>query len=235
MKKVVIFFIVLLPGTLISFGQCDNTLTPAQNPSVAYRLRGNRCEGTYSAQVGAPSMDIAGFTIGPLSYKLERNEIIKIRNTRNSPISIRSSALLIGTYYRMDASLRSMDTLRWAINDVLLDLGIPSKYLGVYGFVGSEQAKTYIPVKPVSSISDSSNIKLYLIIRPATKVNNARYRYGLATQALGEYIMAESSNSRQTITIILPENLRGVYNIEIAASLEPGNTLVTRQYKLMIQ
>src|SRR5687768_5686689 len=104
--KVLFFIIILLQSKIDSFGQCDSRLAPAQNGTVAYKFRGNRCEGAYSAQVGAPSMEIAGFTIGPLSYNLERSEIIKIKNFTKSPISIRSSALSIGTYYRMDASLK---------------------------------------------------------------------------------------------------------------------------------
>ena len=110
--KVLCLVIILIQSNLTSFGQCDERLAPAQNPTVAYRFRGNRCEGAYSAQVGAPSLEIAGFTIGTLSYNLERNEIIKIKNFTGFPIFIRSSALSIGTYYRMDASLKKGDTFK---------------------------------------------------------------------------------------------------------------------------
>ena len=235
MKKILVFFIVLLQSKLVSFGQCDNTLAPAQNPSVAYRLRGNRCEGTYSAQVGAPSMEVAGFTIGTLSYNLERNEIIKIKNFMKFTIFIRSSALSLGTYYRMDASLKPKDTLIWAVRDVLLDLEIPAKNLGVYGWFGSEHEKTYLPVKPVSSSFIEADKKSYLIIRPSTRVIKAKYRYALSGQSLGNYKDAISSNAKQSISIVLPGDLNGVYNIEVAAMLQSGTDWVVKQYKFMIQ
>jgi hypothetical protein len=234
MKKILTFLPVLY-SQLICFGQCDNTLTPAQNPTVAYRFRGNRCEGTYSAQVGAPSMEIAGFTIGPLLYNLDRNEIIKIKNLREFPISIRSSALSIGTYYRMDASLSSNDTLNWAVRDVLFDLRIPARYLGVYGWVGSQQEKTYLPVKAISSNSNEADEKLYLIVRPSARVTRAKYRYALEGQALGGHKDANLVNAQKSISIVLPDTLNGIYNIEIAALLESGTDWVVRQYKFMKQ
>src|SRR5215212_8807724 len=116
MKKGLLLFLALLSCQLISFGQCDNTLTPSDNPSVKYKPRGNgknRCEGTYSAKIGVKSLDLISFTIGTLSYKLEKNEIIEIKNSMTVPIFIRSSALPLGIYYRMDAVLSGNETLKW--------------------------------------------------------------------------------------------------------------------------
>ncbi|NEU08450.1 hypothetical protein GZH53_09030 [Flavihumibacter sp. R14] len=233
MKKMLFFFIVLLQINVGSFAQCDKTLEPSSNPDIAYKVRGDRCEGAYSARVAAPSIEIAGLTVGPLAYKLESDEVMKVKNLMESPISIRSSALSIGTYYRMDASLKSKQTLEWSVNDVLLDLRIPAKYLGIYGWIGTEQEKTYLPVKVVSSNSNAGDGKLYLVIRPSTKVIRAKYRYASTGQALGEYEDASLLNAKKAISIVLPENLKGSYNIEIAAMLESGTEWVVKQYKFI--
>ena len=82
MYKILGIFCLLLIK-IISFGQCDNTLTPTHNTKVAYKPRGNRCEGEYSAKIGAPSLELVGFTIGIFSYKLERAESIEIKNFSN--------------------------------------------------------------------------------------------------------------------------------------------------------
>ena len=87
----------------------------------------------------------------------------------------------------------------------------------------------------MSSNFNATDRKLYLIIRPGTKVIQARYRYGLVDQALGGYATARLSNAKESIHIVLPENLIGVYNIEIAAMLESGTGWVVRQYKFMKQ
>lgn len=234
MKRNLLLLVILLECKLFSIGQCDSTLRPSENPSVAYRLRGSKCEGEYLAQVGAPSIEIASFTIGLLTYKLERNEIIKIINPAAFPIHIRSSALSIDTYYRMDALLKRRDTLKWSVNDVLLDLGISSRYLGVYGWFGSGQEKTYLPARPVTSITNQSDRNIYLIIRPSTRCKEAQYRYGLAGQPPGDYQTAGLSNARESITITLPASLRGLYNIEIAVQLESGNSWIVEQYKFRI-
>jgi hypothetical protein len=235
MKKMMCVLILLLSKS-ITYSQCDESLSPSDNPSIAYKFRGNRCEGTYTAHVGAPSMGIAGFTIGVLSYRLEKNETIEIKNGRAFPIFIRSTALPINSYYRMDATLDSNRILKWEIKEIIFDLKIPSKSLGVFGWFGSEQEKTYVPVQPVSSIYQEADKRLYLIVRPSTRVRGAKYRYALAGQRFGEYQdIKNSGNARETLTIVLPDHLKGVYTMEVAAMYEFEDKWVVKQYKLFIQ
>ncbi len=153
----------------ISSGQCDNTLKPSDNPKVAYKTRGNRCEGAYTAKVGAPSLDIVSFTIGKFSYKLEKSEIIKIENPFGSNIFVRASALPLNTYYWMDAYLEKDKTLKWEIKDVLFDLNIQSNSLGVYGRSGTEKEKVFLPVRPVSISDNKSDNKFFLLFAPVQK------------------------------------------------------------------
>ena len=226
----------LLLWSLQVFSQCDVTLKPSENATVAYKTRGNRCEGTYSAKVGAPTLDLVGLTIGAFVYKLENTETIKIENSTGSDINIRSSALPINTYYRMDAVLGNGKTLNWEIKDVLFDLKIPSNSLGIYGWTGTQNEKVYIPLKTVSSSSDLSNKKLYMVIRPNSKVLSVKYRYANIGKPLSSYQEINNSfKSGQPIVITLPEGMHGDYMIEIAAMLESGSDWVKKQYKMAVK
>lgn len=233
MKKLLLFCTVLLQTQFISFGQCDIRLRPADNPSTAYRARGERCEGAYVANVGGPSLEIAGFTIGVFSYKLEANEVIQIKNPTNSTIFIRSSALPLSTYYRMDATIAPGKTLRWEVNEVLNGLQIQSNYLGVYGWSGTEGEKTYLPVKPVSSGTNGSDRSLYLIIRTRVKAQEAKFRYALTGQNFGNYENLNSPSGNRPLVVVLPENLNGRYTIEVAAKLE--SEWIIGQYKFLVR
>lgn len=234
MNKLLIIFCLLLCKNF-SFGQCDNTLHPSDNAQVAYKSRGDRCEGEYSARVGAPSLEIVSLTIGTFAYKLEQTESIQIKNPTGTDINIRSSAIPIRTYYRMDAFLANGQTLKWDIKDVIYNLKIPSNSLGVYGWAGPDNDKTYVPVKPISSIYDKTNTNIFLIVRPSAKVLSAKYRYATVAQNLHQYKdVNRSFETGQPIVITLPSDLQGSYLIEITAQLESGSGWIKRQYKISI-
>lgn len=234
MKKYVLCCLVYFVVNSISLAQCDHTLKPSDNPSVAYKTRGNRCEGTYAAKVGAPSLDVVGFTIGKFSYKLEKSESITIENSYGFNFFIRASAIPLNTYYRMDASLGKGQTLTWQIKDVLFNLTIPSNSLGVYGWSGTEKEKVFIPVKAVSSTYNPSDDKLYLLIRPSSKILGVKFRYAQSDHSFSAYETVNGA-SRQLIVIVLPEDLKGQYSIEVAAMLESKSDWVINAYQLSIQ
>ena len=236
MKKYLVFFMVLLLTESSAFCQCDNTLKPSDNLKVAYKSRGNRCEGAYAAKVGAPSLEPVGFTIGSFSYKLEKSEIIKIQNLSGSNIFIRASALPLNTYYRMDAYLEKNKTLIWEVKDVLFDLNIPSHSLAVCGWSGTEKEKFFFPVKPVSSSYNKSDNKFYLVIRSSADVLGVKYRYAQSGLNFSKYeTLNSSTRAGQPIVIVLPETLKGEYNIEVAAMLESKSEWVKNQYKISIK
>lgn len=229
-------FVLLTVITFSLFAQCDNTLRPSDNPAITYQIRGNRCEGVYVAKVGAPSLDLVGFTVGEFSYKLDKSEIIKIENRFSSNIFIRASAIPLNTYYRMDASIDKNKIFNWEIKDVLYPLNIPSNALGVYGWSGTEQEKLFWPVKPVSSVTSQTDNKLYLIIRTSSKLMEVRYRYAEKGGYFSTYESVKGQGKGgQGIVIVLPETLKGDYTIEVAAMLESKAEWVKNQYQLSIK
>lgn len=234
MYKIAICLYLLL-SQIISFGQCDNTLKPSDNTQVSYKTRGNKCEGEYSAKVSAPSLEVVGFTIGIFSYKFEKTEAIEIVNSTGSDINIRSSAIPIKTYYRMDASLKNGQALKWDIEDVLIALQIHSNYLGVFGWTESGIEKTYIPVKPVSSNYDKTNTNIYLVVRADKDVLSAKYRYAKTGQPLGVRTKDNLSiRMGKTIIIKLPPELKGAYKVELAALLDSNSGWKTSLYTISV-
>ena len=235
MKHSLFFFSFMLWRT-VAFCQCDTSLKPSDNAAVAYRPIGDRCEGAYIAKVGAPTLDIVGFTVGVLAYKLDKNETIKIENTTGADLNVRSSALPINTYYRMDALLPNGKTLDWAIKDVLFDLKIPAGSLGVYAWKGAGKEKVYIPVKPVSSVYVNTDKSYYLVVRPNARVLGVKYRYALVGESLNTYQEVNKTfKSGQAISLSLPQNLHGAYLVEVAAMLESGTDWIKVQYKVAIK
>ena len=190
----------------IAFCQCDNTLKPSDNAQVAYKPRGNRCEGTYIAKVAAPSLDVVGFTKGMFNYKLDKSEVITIENTSGSNIFIRASALPLNTYYRMDAALEKNTAFKWMVKNVLFNLNIPSNSLGIYGWKGSEKQKIFVPVKPVSS-SYKPDKKYYLIIRTSANVLEVKYRYASGADFSSYQSVGGKARAGQPIVIVLLKTL----------------------------
>lgn len=235
MKQSLLFFGFLLWRSF-AFCQCDTSLKPSDNAAVAYRPIGDRCEGAYIAKVGAPTLDLVGFTVGVLTYKLDRNETIQIENTSGADLNVRASALPLNTYYRMDALLRSGKTLDWAVKDILFDLKIPAASLGVYGWKGTGKEKIYMPVKPVSSAYVSSDKSYYLVVRPSARVIGVKYRYALFGEPLPTYQEVNKTfKSGQAISLSLPQTLHGAYLVEVAAMLESGTDWIKVQYKVAIK
>jgi hypothetical protein len=234
MKKRLFFFITLQLILSVAFCQCDNTLKPSDNPQVAYKTRVNRCEGTYTAKVAAPSLDVVGFTKGVFNYKLDKAEVITIENTFNSNIYIRASAIPLNTYYRMDAALEKNTIFKWMVKDVLFNLNIPSNSLGIYGWKGNEKEKIFVPVKPVSS-SYKPDKKYYLVIRTSANVLEVKYRYTSGANLSSYESVDGKSRAGQPIVIVLPENFNGAYTIEVAAMLESKSEWVKNQYQISIE
>jgi hypothetical protein len=236
MKNRLMLFFMFITAAHMALSQCDLTLSPSENTKIAYKTRGNRCEGAYAAKVGAPTLDVVGFTVGKFSYKLEKDEIITIENMSGGNIFIRASAIPLHTYYRMDAALQKDKALTWEIKDVLLSLNIPSNLLGVYAWSGTEKNKLFSPVTALSSTTNKMDKNLYFLIRPSSKVLGVKYRYARDGENFPSYQnVVTSGKAGEPILILLPENLSGKYHVDIAAMLESKSDWVTGQYMLSIK
>lgn len=208
---------------------CDNTLNPIENWALKYRERENRCEGFYQVQPGAGGLDIVGVIDGTFRFMSDANEVITVSAPRitDKTIAIRSVGIPMKTYYRVDAQLTPGKALTWPVQEVILPGGLSSQSMGVFGWIGDEQNKTYIPVKAMSKLNPvdtDGEIRLY--VRPTVDVNNVQWRSGDikngATSGLSEYKIIDPAtySPGEAIEIVLPPSKTGELYIEVAAQIQ---------------
>lgn len=214
--------------------QCDPRVRPVDNPVIQYRARGNRCEGLYQSEVSAAVLDIVGVTDGAFRFALDAREIIELSAplSQNQPVAIRAVGVPLKTYYRLDAALAPGETLIWPVKEVLLPQALASHKISVFGWIGAEQQKTYIPVRAAAALqpgADDDQIRLSL--RASVEVSHVRWRAGDmvngASSGLSAWQAAPKITYRpgEPIVILLPASASGELYVEIAAQNQHGEWL----------
>lgn len=131
---------------------CDPDLKQRSTDPHGYRVRGDRCEGVYLADVASTSLHVASFTKsfddhGPASVS---NLLIQWTAPAPGTVALQAMDLRPRRYYRMDTA-RPADagSYRWPTN-LLGELGITRKDLGVVAWtklpVGATEEKVYLPL-----------------------------------------------------------------------------------------
>ena len=217
----------LIIGHEPAFSQlCDRDISPVENESIAYRQRGNRCEGFYRSKVSAGSIDIVGAVKGSLHFKLDENEVVEISSSviKDQPINVRAIGIPIKTYYRMDAQILPGQKLIWPIADVIYPQKLSARKIGVFGWIENEKGKAYVPVMALAkmdSIAEDRKIRLYF--RTSVDVECVKWRSSDvidgACSSLGKWNNAGESYYRtgESICITLPPSEMAELCVEVAA------------------
>lgn len=181
-----IIFLIALIVSKKNFAQCDTEISPDENKEIAYKERGNRCEGYYVGRVGCPSIDLVGLVRGHFTFAFNREEeIITVESSiTDRSINLRAVGVPLRTYYQMDAILAPNERFEWPVEDIIYPMRLNAEIINIYGWIGSENQKIYIPVKSTSYLNSSvadSIVRLY--IRTNTEVSKviwrvARYNQG---------------------------------------------------------
>lgn len=170
---------IVLPAAAI--GQdCDSSLRPVSDAALAYRDRGNRCEGFYVSQTSTGRIDVIGVMRGKLAYELRADEMVRVTVPDSAPsaVTVRAQGVALKTYYRMDARVSPGETLEWPVGDVLFDGGLSSDRVGVSAFYHEGDARVFVPVSAESTYSPVRNDSIVrVILRPTVDVNNVQYRW----------------------------------------------------------
>lgn len=126
---------------------------------TGYRARAGdaRCEGFYQSRVSGASLEPLSLTAGPVNYQLHKQGVLRIvapdvSRLRTDQIHVQARALPLGTYYRMDAIVRSAQSLTWAMDAVLAPAQLTPDTIGVVAWIEQNGARIYVPVR----VSDSS-------------------------------------------------------------------------------
>ena len=158
--------------------RCDK-LTPLQGSKTGYQKRGNRCEGVYVINIGAPSLVPKSFTLGPIRYDLNATPVLEISAPgQTEPVNIRATAIPLKTYYRLDAVLPARSVLSWPLADVLVPEGLSSSRVGVLGLKGTDKDGVLVPVRVAPKGAATTSSKPLLIIQASFDAQLVKWRWG---------------------------------------------------------
>jgi hypothetical protein len=210
---------------LLYTAPCDQGLTPIAG-QVGYTARENRCEGFYVSPVSAPSLELISLLRGALRYNLAAPEQLRIiapnlGNMATGPLQVRAVARPLRTYYRMDAVLPANGHLVWPVRDVLLPSHLHAERIGVYGWVGTEMKKLFVPLRVVPQGTPVSKAPIEVMVRSSVDLDKLMWRIGPPDGQASSWEQ-EGGNvpAGQPVTITLPEGPPMVLRLDIAAKAE---------------
>lgn len=167
---------------------------------------------------------MVGVTKGGFYFETREDEILELSSPliNDRPIYIRAVGVPLKVYYRMDAYLDAGQTLAWPMGDVVYLRKLSSKDICVFGWIGNETDKIYIPVAIASKLAPVTNDgKIRLYLRTSVDVKNVQWRVAVTCGGLREapYKDAPKSSYRagKSIQIILPEMGVEELCLEVAA------------------
>jgi hypothetical protein len=204
---------------------CDQELTPVAG-HVGYTARDNRCEGFYVSPVSAPSLELISLLRGPLRYNLTAPEQLHIiapdlGAMATGPLQVRAVARPLRTYYRMDAVLPANGHLVWPVRDVLLPSHLHAERIGVYGWVGTEMQKLFVPLRVVPQGTPASKAPIEVMVRSSVDLDRLVWRIATPDGQASSWEQAGGKvPAGQPVTITLPEGPPTVLRLDIAAKTE---------------
>ena len=140
-------------GALIAQGRhCDQDLNPAATNPLAYRLRGDRCEGVYIQDVAATALRVASFTESYESFDLAAGRPLLVEWTpQGTAVHIRAQSLRSRLYYRMDSDRSAgSGSFSWPM-DLLAALRLEKPELGVLAWttrrIGDADRTVFEPLR----------------------------------------------------------------------------------------
>lgn len=154
-------------------------LAGLRDSKSGYQSRGNRCEGLYVSKVGSRSLAAMSFTLGRLRYDLATSPPLQVTAPgQTEPVNVRAVAIPLKTYYRMDAPLAPGATLRWPLKDVLAPEGLTDSRIGIFGWRGSEENRTLVPLRVISTGATTGKPVPLLIIQASFDAQKVKWRWG---------------------------------------------------------
>ncbi|MCK4761289.1 MAG: hypothetical protein KAW12_03755 [Candidatus Aminicenantes bacterium] len=221
----VTFFMLISNSQFVFSQSCDDKITPIKNQKLKYQKRDkNRCEGFYSSLVSADFMGVVGVTKGDFFFETKEDEILELTSpvVNDRPIYIRAVGVKLKVYYRMDGNLDAGQTFTWPLGDVVFLRKLSSKDICVFGWIGNEMDKIYIPLIVASKLAPVTNDgKIRLYLRTTVDVKNVLWRaartYGSLRETSWEDAPESSYRAGKLIKIILPAKGTEELCVEVAA------------------
>ena len=224
---VLIFGLIISP---VQAASCDPALAPFPASDLGYTSYGNRCEGFYVANVSSESLEVVSVLQGTLEFEWKPEVVLRVSapGLTQGTVNVRAIAIPLKTYYRLDGTVSPQQSMRWPIGDVIFPGKLTAQRLGVFGWVGTENDKIFVPVRVIQEDSVQSPLpkeNTYLIVRSSVDVDTVLSRYSTAKgNRCSKFVEWREQNSAPVhagwpVTITLPKlsGEKGDLCLEIAA------------------
>jgi hypothetical protein len=198
---------------------------------LGYKQRSNnRKEGFYEKSTGG-SLEVVSLLYGALSFDWSPGVVLEVLppGDMGRMVKIRARAIPLKTYYQMDSTVSPKEILKWPIKDVLYKAGLKANMIGIFGWFGSENEKTFVPLKIFQKGKPPTNDnRIFLTVRADVDVekvicrfseivNGKNLKSAQGWKEIGDYI-----NAGHAITVELPSRNTGELCVEIKA--KPGSS-----------
>jgi hypothetical protein len=223
--------------------RCDSIRPLPDSPS-SYKKRGNRCEGLYVADVGAHNIDVVSFTSGDLNYDIASKVSLRVSVSSQSPlVNVRAVAIPPRTYYRMDTVLRPGTAMVWPVSEVLLPEKLTDNRIGIFGWTGTENAKTFVPVRVAANNSGqpTRSAPVLLTVQPSFDAESIKWRWAqfhnkkcAAFAQWQDAVRTTQVRAGQPVRIDLQRLPKSLGCVEIAARSRNSNDWATLQIHIEI-
>jgi hypothetical protein len=154
---------------------------PQEKSEFGYKNLGNRCEGFYDTKLSGGTLQVVSFLEGSIEFTWNLNTelIIEANKDLKYPLNVRAVALQPETLYRMDAVLDTDKTFMWPIGPYIYIRNIRPAQLGVYGWSGNEDDKTFSPI----NITEKGKAKIgnkVIVLKIRTLLDLVNFRWSFA-------------------------------------------------------
>ena len=238
-----IFFLYLLfvrlPIPVVAQVPCDPSLPGVKEGNLAYKDRGDRCEGLYINPVSSTTLFVASFTEYFENFDNTSKTILIEwdKPPANHEIHLRAQGIRPRLYYRMDAYKSGANTFFAWSSGIVSSLNLKKTDVGMIGRmklpVGSTERFVYLPLR-IRSQAEAKRTGTYkLVLMPGVQLtevyvtlaavgeNGNPKLYVKEEEALGYgYYPAERGIE---IPVTTPKE-RGIYYLKLGAKIKSGGT-----------
>lgn len=226
--------------------ECELNVAVRSSDTLAYKRRGDRCEGRYVERLSGAAIAVVSFTRTFQDYDLRAGDDLTVTwaMPQDSATHLRGRSLEPKVYYQMDTIRPAGDTMfRWPV-EILTGLNLYRARLGVVGFyrglVGSAEQGILVPLQISRGTAGTGSAGYELLVRPGVQLHEVYVSLAPLDDdgRAGNYLLDEETlglgfyPAERTFSVALPELPRpGLYRLTLAAEpVGSGTVLVEDLY-----
>lgn len=226
--------LVSLAGGAAAVPPCAD-LPPDPDAELAYRLRGDLCEGLYVRDTAGPlaELRLLSLTRGKIEFPWSEDTVLEVGRgpSPSAPVRVRAQPLLRDLPYRMDAVLGPGELLRWPASEVLYPARLTADRLGVLAWPDGRTPPVYVPVWVGEAPLELREAEIVALVGTSGPVGYLRWRTRRFSpergrcESPGEWVRPEDRDREagETIEIVLPGEGGEPFCLELHAREKGGD------------